>query len=57
MKAITLCLNRFDDEVKASWSSLYTKLDAEAQMPAPAADNLDEGTTFDSASADDLTPF
>ena len=30
MKAITLCLNRFDDDTKASFIDLYTKVDAGA---------------------------
>jgi len=38
MKAITLCLNRFDDDTKASFVDLYTKVDAGAsaeQILAP----------------------
>jgi hypothetical protein len=30
MKAITLCLNRFDDDTKISFIDLYTKVDAGA---------------------------
>jgi hypothetical protein len=30
MKAITLCLNRFDEDTKMSFSDLYTKVDAGA---------------------------
>jgi hypothetical protein len=30
MKAITLCLNRFDDDTKISFTDLYTKVDAGA---------------------------
>jgi hypothetical protein len=30
MKAIELCLNRFDDDTKASFLDLYTKVDAGA---------------------------
>lgn len=32
MKAITLCLNRFDDDTKASFLDLYTKVDAGASV-------------------------
>jgi MoxR-like ATPase len=32
MKAITLCLNRFDDDTKASFVDLYTKVDAGASV-------------------------
>jgi hypothetical protein len=28
IKAINLCLNRFDDDTKASFVDLYTKIDA-----------------------------
>lgn len=33
MKAIELCLNRFDTDTKVSFIDLYTKLDAEAKSP------------------------
>jgi len=33
MKAIELCLNRFDDDTKLSFMQLYTKLDAEISTP------------------------
>lgn len=33
MKAISLCLNRFDEETKRGMLDMYTKLDAEARMP------------------------
>jgi MoxR-like ATPase len=38
MKALTLCLNRFDDDTKASFLDLYTKVDSGAtaeQILAP----------------------
>ena len=41
IKAITLCLNRFDDDTKASFVDLYTKVDAGAsaeQILAPQPD-------------------
>lgn len=43
MKAITLCLNRFDDDTKASFVDLYTKIDAGASpeqilTPQPAVE-------------------
>ena len=31
LKAIALCLNRFDDDTKASFLDLYTKVDANEQ--------------------------
>ena len=32
MKAITLCLERFDDETRDSFADLYTKVDAGASF-------------------------
>ena len=34
LKAIELCLNRFDTDTKTAFLDLYTKVDAEAQQPA-----------------------
>ena len=47
MKAITLCLNRFDDDTKASFVDLYTKVDAGAsveEIMAPQPDPQPEVT-------------
>jgi len=35
-KAIELCINRFDDETKASFIELYDKVDADFEMPTDA---------------------
>ena len=43
MKAIGLCLNRFDDDTKTSFVDLYTKVDAGASADdilAPVPDNI-----------------
>ena len=32
MKAIKLCLNRFDDETKESFLELYSKIDAKIEL-------------------------
>jgi len=44
IKSINLCLNRFDDDTKASFVDLYTKIDAginpEAIVQPIAEDNL-----------------
>jgi hypothetical protein len=45
MKAITLCLNRFDDDTKASFVDLYTKVDAGAsadEILAPQPESVAE---------------
>lgn len=36
MKAIQLCVNRFDEETKLAFMDLYTKVDASMNAPAPA---------------------
>ena len=35
MKAIKLCVNRFDDETKTAFLDLYTKVDAKVNAPEP----------------------
>ena len=62
MKAVTYCLNRFDDETKAVFVDLYTKCDENALGAAdPATEgesaSADEATQGVAASGDDLTPF
>jgi len=46
MKAITLCLNRFDNEMKKGFLELYQKVDAEivppAPEPSPPAENAEQ---------------
>jgi|FLOH01.1.fsa_nt_gi MoxR-like ATPase len=52
MKAITLCLERFDDETRDSFADLYTKVDAGASFEditneVPAEDDIEtENDTF-----------
>jgi hypothetical protein len=62
MKAVTYCLNRFDDETKAVFVDLYTKCDENAlgeADPETAGENAsaEEATQGAAASGDDLTPF
>ena len=58
MKAVTFCLNRFDDETKESFLDLYTKVDENA---TPAEESESAATADASSSAasadDDLVPF
>jgi len=44
MKAITMCLNRFDDDTKASFVDLYTKVDAGASAETILAPQGVSGT-------------
>ena len=47
MKAITMCVNRFDEETKVAMTDLYTKVDAEATATAPATPITETETTED----------
>ena len=48
MKAIGLCLNRFDDDTKASFLDLYTKVDAGASLePAPEVQSVEENDPYE----------
>jgi len=52
MKAIGLCLNRFDEDTKASFLDLYTKVDAGINLdPVPVPSPVEEVGT------DDEVPF
>lgn len=42
MKAINLCIARFDEDTKTSFLDLYTKVDAGATMPSAAVDHAEE---------------
>jgi hypothetical protein len=47
MKALGLCLNRFDDDTKTSFVDLYTKVDAGAsieEIMAPAPEVIEEAS-------------
>jgi hypothetical protein len=52
LKAVSLCLNRFDTDTKMSFLDLYTKLDAEANKPA-----VPDVPVAVTASLDDEIPF
>jgi hypothetical protein len=52
LKAVSLCLNRFDTDTKMSFLDLYTKLDAEANKPA-----VPDVPVQVTASLDDEIPF
>ena len=42
MKAINLCISRFDEETKTSFLDLYTKVDAGVEMPTAATEEPEE---------------
>lgn len=56
MKAITLGLSRFDEETKASFLDLYTKVDETAGVPEEAAES-EKPVVEESAKDEELIPF
>ena len=54
MKAIIMCVNRFDEETKVAMTDLYTKVDAEATATAPITPITETETT---ESDDNDCPF
>lgn len=55
MKAITLCLNRFDDDTKASFVDLYTKVDAGASVEEIMAPQPEPELIVEQLKTDDQT--
>ena len=53
MKSITLCLNRFDDDTKASFIDLYTKVDSGATAEQILAPEPEPEISVDEQSTDD----
>ena len=50
-KAIAMCLARFDEDTKDAFLNLYSKVDADAQMPQ------DEQPVADASTDDNKCPF
>ena len=57
MKAVTYCLNRFDDETKTAFMDLYTKVDENALGKESVADDDAAATHESDTEEGDLTPF
>ena len=55
LKAVELCVARFDEETKESFVDLYKKIDADAKSPAD--DTVDEVAGNDESVKTDLVPF
>ncbi len=53
MKAIEMCVNRFDEDTKTSFLDLYTKVDAEAVVPTDENSSTEESGDSGYASTDD----
>jgi hypothetical protein len=46
MKAIELCIARFDDDTKEAFLDLYTKIDAGVNEPEPVQETTQDETLF-----------
>ena len=57
IKALNLCLNRFDDDTKASFIDLYTKVDAGASVEQILAPQIDESAEVNLEEGDNDIPF
>lgn len=57
MKAISMCVNRFDDETKSAMVDLYTKVDAEAITTPEATDSFATELADDSATLSGEVPW
>ena len=57
MKAITMCLERFDDETRDSFADLYTKVDAGASYEEITAEAGVESDHEVQEDDDDGVPF
>ena len=40
MKAISVCVNRFDDETKQAFLELYYKVDADVELPVEQVEEV-----------------
>ena len=57
MKAIAMCVARFDDQTKETFMDLYTKLDDKVSMPSDE-DEISESTEKEEEEKDEnLRPF
>ena len=56
MKAITLCLERFDDETRDSFADLYTKVDAGVSFEE-GVESDNEVVNEESTEDEDKVPF
>jgi cobaltochelatase CobS len=52
MKAIELCTNRFDDDTKASFLDLYTKVDAGEDVTNYGNEDIEEDSNDDEVEVD-----
>ena len=52
MKAIEMCTNRFDDDTKASFLDLYTKVDAGEDVTNYGNEDIEEDSNDDEVEVD-----
>ena len=52
MKAITMCVNRFDEETKLAFLDLYSKVDATVESPANTVSQVAQSLGFEGPNYD-----
>ena len=57
MKAIAMCVARFDDQTKETFMDLYSKLDDKVSMPSDEEENGDSESSETEEENEDLRPF
>ncbi len=57
MKAISMCVARFDDQTKDTFMDLYSKLDEKVSMPSDEEENGDSESSETEEKNEDLRPF
>jgi len=57
MKAIAMCVARFDDQTKDTFMDLYSKLDDKVSMPSDEEENGDSESSETEEKNEDLRPF
>ncbi len=57
MKAIAMCVARFDDQTKETFMDLYSKLDDKVSMPSDEEENGDSESSETEEKNEDLRPF
>ena len=57
MKAIAMCVARFDDQTKETFMDLYSKLDEKVSMPSDEEENGDSESSETEEENEDLRPF
>ncbi len=57
MKAIAMCVARFDDQTKETFMDLYSKLDDKVSMPSEEEEKSETSETTENEEEEDFRPF